>query len=86
MKEVQSVSALHSSDKVVDWEDKRNACPVALGTDWQSNPQFIAEPFTKVQANPGGTMNRSAILSGKSFLENAGQIALWDSDSIILYR
>ena len=33
MKEVQSVSALHSSDKVVDWEDKRNACPVALGTD-----------------------------------------------------
>lgn len=33
MKEVQSVSALHSSDKVVDREDKRNACPVALGTD-----------------------------------------------------
>lgn len=31
-------------------------------------------------------MNGSAILSGKSLLENAGQIALWDSNSIIFYR
>ena len=82
-KEVQRVSALHSGNKVVDGEAKRDACPLAPGIDRQPNAQFIAESFAQVQAKPGGTKNGAAIVPGKTLLKNTGQIAQWDSNSII---
>ena len=80
---MQSRSALHPCDEVIDVEGQRYGGSFVRRGCGQPDSQLVAQALAEIQADPCGAVNGPPILAGKSLLEYPRQVALWDADPVV---